>query len=179
MDRALGTGDNTPLVRSLLADHAPPVQLGGALVGAAVADAIAWGARRVVVGGRGWNGLEDLARAHGADRLGLALDVRDAMAWMPDGTPVDAPGRLLAAAIEAGVRTVVYRDLARDGALLGPALDDVPALVHAGADVIVAGGVASPDDLRRLRDQGVAGVIVGRALLEGRFTIAEALACCG
>jgi len=89
------------------------------------------------------------------------------------------PEKLLAAAIEAGVRTVVYRDLARDGALAGPALEDVPMLVHRGADVIAAGGVASLDDLRRLRDQGVGGVIVGRALLEGRFTIAEALACCG
>jgi phosphoribosylformimino-5-aminoimidazole carboxamide ribotide isomerase len=45
--------------------------------------------------------------------------------------------------------------------------------------VIVSGGVASLDDLRRAREAGIAGVVVGRALLEKRFTLAEALACAG
>jgi phosphoribosylformimino-5-aminoimidazole carboxamide ribotide isomerase len=45
--------------------------------------------------------------------------------------------------------------------------------------VIVAGGIASLDDLRAARDTGLAGAIVGRALLEGRFSVEEALACCG
>jgi len=74
-----------------------------------------------------------------------------------------------------GARTVIYTDAARDGMLAGPDLDGARAI--AGLDVIVSGGIASLDDLRRAADAGLAGAIVGRALHEGRFTVAEALAC--
>ncbi|PYO82603.1 MAG: hypothetical protein DMD65_08165 [Gemmatimonadetes bacterium] len=62
----------------------------------------------------------------------------------------------------------------RRGVSLGLTLLRLAAL---GLDVIASGGVASLDDLRRVRGAGLAGAIVGRALYEGRFTLAEALAC--
>ena len=76
-----------------------------------------------------------------------------------------------------GARTVIYTDVARDGMLAGPDVDGARAVAALGLDVIASGGVASLDDLRRVRDAGLAGAIVGRALYEGRFTLAEALAC--
>jgi len=51
------------------------------------------------------------------------------------------------------------------------------AIAALGLQVIASGGVGSLDDLRRVRDAGLAGAIVGRALYEGRFTLAEALRC--
>jgi phosphoribosylformimino-5-aminoimidazole carboxamide ribotide isomerase len=81
--------------------------------------------------------------------------------------------------VAAGVRTVVLRDGTRDGQLGGAALALAERLVDARADVILAGGIASLAELRHARAAGIAGVIVGRALLEKRFTLAEALACCG
>jgi phosphoribosylformimino-5-aminoimidazole carboxamide ribotide isomerase len=56
-------------------------------------------------------------------------------------------------------------------------VDGARALATLGLDVIASGGVASLDDLRRVQGAGLAGAIVGRALYEGRFTLAEALAC--
>jgi len=179
MDRAAGVGDNTPLVRGLLAEGGLHYQLGGALTGEAVTTALTWGARRVIVGGAGIGGLAGLIARHGADRVGFALDVRDAQAWSPSGAPLGDPATLCDRAVTAGARTIVYRDLARDGALSGADLAALPPWLRPDVDLVVAGGIAALDDLRALRGLGVAGVIVGRALVEGRLSIAEALECCG
>ena len=72
----------------------------------------------------------------------------------------------------------VITDIARDGMLVGPDVDGLAAAVQAtDVPVIASGGVASLADLARLASiAGLAGVITGRALYEGRFTVAEALA---
>ena len=72
---------------------------------------------------------------------------------------------------------MIYTDVARDGTLAGPDVDGARGIAALGLEVIASGGIASLDDLRRVREAGLAGAIVGRALHEGRFTIAEALAC--
>jgi phosphoribosylformimino-5-aminoimidazole carboxamide ribotide isomerase len=82
-------------------------------------------------------------------------------------------------AVESGITTVIYRDGDRDGTLRGANLEGAARLLGRGADIVLAGGVATLDELRRAREAGFAGVIVGRALLAGRFTLAEALQCCG
>lgn len=180
LDRADGSGSNTALVARLAAE-APrgAVQLGGGLTGDAVTRALDAGVARVIVGSAGIAGLPDLLARHGAARIGLALDLRDGLAWTPGGTPVGSPEALFARAAKAGVQTVVVRDLARDGTLTGSSVSHVPPFRYPGVELILAGGTASLDDLVAARAAGVAGVIVGRALLDGRFTVAEALACCG
>lgn len=179
LDHAFATGSNTALVRALCAAPAPQVQLGGGLVDGEVSEALAWGARRVVVAAHGTAGLSALVAAHGTGRIALALDLRGGVVQRPSGGAVGAPEALLDAAVAAGVRTVVVRDLAHDGALAGVSLEAGRPLLGRGADVIIAGGIASLDDLGAARDAGFAGAIVGRALLEGRFSVEEALACCG
>ena len=179
LDRVFGTGDNTALVRSLVRVEGPAIQLGGGLTGGEVDAALDWGARRVIVGAGGTDGLGALVRTHGPDRIGLALDVRDGLVHPPGGDPLGTPAELLEAAFDAGVRTVVYRDLGRDGRLAGADLGVVRPLLGEHVALIIAGGIASLDDLRAAHDSGLAGAIVGRSLLERRFTIEEALACCG
>lgn len=179
LDHAFDAGRNTALVRALCAAPAPHIQLGGGLVEGEVSDALAWGARRVVVGAHGAAGLAALVAAHGGERIALSLDLREGLVERPAGGTLGSPEAVLDAAVAAGVRTVVVRDLIRDGRLAGVALEPGRALLGRGADVIVAGGIASLDDLRAVRDAGLAGAIVGRALLEGRFSVEEALACCG
>lgn len=179
LDRAFGTGDNTLLVRTLCGTPGPRIQLGGGLVGDDVRDALGWGAARVIVGAHGLAGLPALLAAHGTERIAVALDLRDGAVVRPAGGVLGAPEDLLETALGAGVRTLVVRDLARDGALTGAGLDHAAGLLRPGIALIVAGGIASLDDVRAVRDAGAAGVIVGRALLEGRFRLEEALACCG
>jgi len=185
LDRALGTGDNRELARRVLAGAGENllVQVGGALgTESAIAEMLAWGARRVVIGTQAaldpaW--LARLVTRHGADRLAVGIDARDGRVaprgstTLVDLTPVELARRVQS----VGARTVIYTDAARDGTLTGPDLDGARALAALGLDVIVSGGVASLEDLRHAAAAGLAGAIVGRALHEGRFTLAEALAC--
>lgn len=79
---------------------------------------------------------------------------------------------------EKGVTHIMYTDIERDGMMMGMNLEAVRELSRAvDLDIIASGGISSLGDLRRLREAdlaNVSGVIVGRALYEGRFTIAEA-----
>jgi phosphoribosylformimino-5-aminoimidazole carboxamide ribotide isomerase len=183
LDRALGTGDNRELARRFVTGAELLVQVGGALgTEPAIAEMLAWGASRVVVGTRA--ALDErmvgrLLARHGADRLAIGIDARDGrVAARGSTTVVDMlPVELARRVLSLGARTVIYTDAARDGTLSGPDLDGARAIAALGLDVIVSGGVASLEDLRRAADVGLAGVIVGRALHEGRFTLAEALAC--
>jgi len=180
LDRARGTGHNTHLVRRLVTEVDPPVQLGGAPATVAVVDEmVGWGAARVVAGVAAIEALPALVARHGAARIALSLDVRDGCATTLDGVAVGNPMDLLAVARHAGVGTIVYRDLGRDGTLAGAALTSAKALVGHGVGVVLAGGIAGLDELRVARDAGFAGVIVGRALLCGTFSIEDALTCCG
>lgn len=183
LDRALGRGENRTLVRRLLADAGIPVQIGGGLATeAAIAEVLEWGARRVVIGSGAVADATLVARLvarHGAGRLAAGIDVRDGRVAprgggaAPDMTPLELARR----AQSLGLGTVVYTDAARDGTLAGADVAGARAVAALGLDVIVSGGVASLDDLRHARAAGLGGVIVGRALHEGRFTLAEALAC--
>jgi phosphoribosylformimino-5-aminoimidazole carboxamide ribonucleotide (ProFAR) isomerase len=184
LDRAYGRGDNRALARAFIAAVPLQVQVGGGLSGDAdVAEMLAWGAARVVVGTAAAVAdaalLGQLLERHGPERIALAIDVR-AGRLAPRGTDReldDPPVALARRALALGLRTVVYTDVTRDGQLAGPDLDGARAVVPAGLDVIVSGGVASLPDLAAARAAGVAGVVVGRALHEGRFTLADALAC--
>jgi phosphoribosylformimino-5-aminoimidazole carboxamide ribonucleotide (ProFAR) isomerase len=185
LDRALGTGENRELARRFLTGAGLSVQVGGGLdTEAGIAEVLGWGASRAVIGAAAATDAGLVARLlahHGADQLAVGIDVRDGRVAARGGrstavfaiSPVELAGRVLA----LGARTVIYADAARDGMLAGPDVDGARAIAALGMDVIVSGGVASLDDLRRARDAGLAGAIVGRALHEGRFTVAAALAC--
>ena len=121
----------------------------------------------------------------GPERLVLALDVRDeAGAWRPAvngwteeaDMPLDALATYYA---RIGARHVLCTDIARDGTLGGFNLDLYRDLRGHGADfeIQASGGACSLEDIRAARDAGVQAVILGRALLEGRFTLRDALAC--
>ena len=185
LDRAMGRGANTRIMTALLTTPGVRVQLGGALTDpAAIFAGLAAGAARVVLGPRGALDqalVAELLARHGADKIVVGIDVRDGrVADRATGAVLDAtPAGLATQLAAAGVRTIVYADAARDGALAGPDVDGARAIAALGLDVIVSGGVASLDDLRRARQAGLAGAVVGRALLENRFTLPEALACAG
>lgn len=147
------------------------------------------GVRRVVVGTLairepetvlGW--LSDL----GAERLTLALDTRaDASGvyrlpshgWTQDSGI--ALFDLLDRYSEAGLRHLLCTDIARDGMLGGLNLDLYRTLAARYPQLAVqaSGGVATLEDVRGARAAGAGGVVLGKALLEGRFTLSEALSC--
>jgi len=114
----------------------------------------------------------------GAERVGVGIDARDGRVrvrgWAAD-SGVDAV-ELARDMRAAGVEIVVFTDVARDGVGTGVNVAATAALAQAaGLRVIASGGVASSDDVRQVRAAGLAGVIVGRALYEGKVDLREVL----
>jgi phosphoribosylformimino-5-aminoimidazole carboxamide ribotide isomerase len=173
------------LVASIAAAFPGTVHLGGGLRSRpAIETALATGVDRVVVGTAVVDDPDLLAWA--IDRLGDALivgiDARQGKVATHGWTQVsDRDAMELAIGlVRMGVRRLAYTDIGRDGTLGGPNIAAMRRLADATPPLglIASGGVSSVDDLRRLRDAGIAnlqGIIVGRALYEGRFTVGEAL----
>jgi len=162
-----------------------PVQVGGGLRSAEdVAAALAAGADRVVLGTAALADpalVEALAAEHG-ERLVVSADARSgkvAVSGWERETAI-SPEQLIADLARRGVRRFVYTPVEVDGTLAGPVLDGVRAAAGAaaatGAELVYSGGIGSLDDLRALAQlelEPLGGVIVGRALYDGRFTVAE------
>lgn len=190
LDGALaGEPVHAALVASIAAAFPGTVHLGGGLRSRpAIETALATGVTRVVVGTAVIDDGDLLAWA--IDRLGdglvVALDARQGKVATHGWTHVTDQDAVEVARslVSRGVRRLVYTDINRDGTLGGPNLTAMKRLAAAAPPLrlIASGGVSSLDDLRRLRNLGIPnldGVIVGRALYEGRFTVDEALGVLG
>jgi phosphoribosylformimino-5-aminoimidazole carboxamide ribotide isomerase len=159
-----------------------PVQYGGGLRSLpAVRDALRAGAERVILGTAAFTDLDFLDDVMGAfrERVIVSVDTRgghvSTSGWQQTTQmPADSVIERLQ---HRGVRSFVYTNVDRDGMLQGPDLDEVRriAAVVRGR-FLYSGGIGSADDLRALaglRQVNLGGVIVGKALYEGRFTIDE------
>lgn len=184
LDAAFGRGSNGPLLADLVRQLDVRVELsGGIRDDESLRSALASGATRVNIGTAA---LEDPVwcdRVVGeyGDRVAIGLDVRgttlSARGWTRDGGELY---ETLERLDKAGCARYVLTDITRDGTLEGPNLGLLRE-VCAGTDapVVASGGVSNLDDLRALAELesvGVEGVIVGKALYAGAFTVADALA---
>ena len=180
-----GTPANLEHVRRIAEGVDARVQVGGGLRDdEAVGRVLDAGAERVVIGTAAIRDPEFLDRIldeHG-QRIVVGVDARGGMAategWTEtSGSEADALIRDLA---ERGVSRVVWTPIEVDGTMEGPPLDQLHAIADdLDAELIYSGGVGSLDDLKALADThlpALGGVIVGRALYEGRFAVADALA---
>jgi phosphoribosylformimino-5-aminoimidazole carboxamide ribotide isomerase len=181
-----GTPGNRAAVAAIVAAVGDRVHVevaGGLRDAERVAETLSAGAGRVVIGTAA---LRDPAFAgqlvsiHGPERIAAAIDVRAGLA-VGQGWAGEASGVEVAEAIkrlaDAGVVTFEVTAIDRDGLLGGPDLRLYERLIGLGAGAVIAsGGVATLQDLRRLRAAGCAGAIIGRALYEARFNLVDALA---
>ncbi len=179
-----GTSMNGDAVKAILARIAVPVQLGGGIrTPAHVAAWLEAGIARVILGTVALRD-PDLVKQACKDwpgRIVVGIDARDGRvavegwAETSDTTALDLARRF----VDAGVAAIVYTDIDRDGAMQGPNVEATAALARAvPIPVIASGGVSSLDDLRALKARaadGLAGVISGRALYDGRIDLAQAI----
>jgi phosphoribosylformimino-5-aminoimidazole carboxamide ribotide isomerase len=164
------------------------VQTGGGIRNEAGIDALfAAGADRVVVGSlaiREPDRVQAWLKHYGVERITLALDSSrnpDGEWLLPShGWTRDSSTGLFAlvdAYLDAGARHVLCTDIARDGMLAGPALELYGQLLARAPQVQLqaSGGIRSVGDIREAATLGCAGVVLGKALLDGCFTVTEAL----
>jgi phosphoribosylformimino-5-aminoimidazole carboxamide ribotide isomerase len=177
------SGQPTPGLVGQVAGAGVPVQVGGGLRDAdAIQAALDAGAARVIVGtaapeaGSGVN-LTLLAE-HFGKQLVVAVDAREGTV-VADGwtTETDLSAAELARrCVDAGVRRLLVTSTRRDGSLAGPDLGLLSEVLEHGLPVLAAGGIASLDDLAKLRALGCEGAVVGSAIWTGRFSLADAIA---
>ncbi|HWG99301.1 MAG TPA: bifunctional 1-(5-phosphoribosyl)-5-((5-phosphoribosylamino)methylideneamino)imidazole-4-carboxamide isomerase/phosphoribosylanthranilate isomerase PriA [Pilimelia sp.] len=184
LDAAFGRGSNAELLADVVRRLDAKVELsGGIRDDASLRAALATGAARVNIGTAA---LEDPAWcdrvvAEYGDRVAVGLDVRgrtlSARGWTRDGGDLF---EVLERLEKAGCQRYVVTDVHRDGTLTGPNLDLLRQVcARTARPVIASGGVSTLDDLRALAGleaDGVEGVIAGKALYAGAFTVPEALA---
>ena len=184
LDAAFGRGSNAALLAGLVGRLDVAVELsGGIRDDASLAAALATGCERVNIGTAAlerpdW--LRGVIARHGS-KIAVGLDVRGsrlaARGWTREGGDLDETLDRLDA---DGCARYVVTDVTRDGTLGGPNLDLLRRVcARTSRPVIASGGVASLDDLVQLAalaPAGVEGVIVGKALYAGAFTLPQALA---
>nr|WP_202112535.1 MULTISPECIES: 1-(5-phosphoribosyl)-5-[(5-phosphoribosylamino)methylideneamino]imidazole-4-carboxamide isomerase [unclassified Gilliamella] len=178
------------LIKSLISGVQIPVQIGGGIRTQNDVEALlSAGAARVVIGSTAIKQPEIVKQwftKYGAEKLVLALDVRiDSKGnkyvaihgWQEDSK------QTLECVIDSylpyGLKHVLCTDISKDGTLSGSNVKLYQEISQKYPQIAfqASGGIGQLDDIEALKDSGVAGVIVGRALLEGKFTVQEAILC--
>lgn len=184
LDAAFGDGDNRAAIAAIAGTVDVPVQVGGGVRDEAAVEALlGMGVHRVIVGSAAVENPDLVSRlvARWGDRVVVGIDALDGdvklRGWVEGSarSAIDV-GRDMA---DRGVREVVYTNIAQDGTLAGPDIASSLALAEqTGLSVIVSGGVGSAEHIRAVTasaGSALGGVIVGKAIYEGRVTVREAI----
>lgn len=168
LDGARSGHPRPELVRTVVGAVAPiPVQASGGIRSLEDARALlAAGADRIVLGTAAFPDPSSWVAALG-EQLVVALDVRDGIVRRAGWTAESGltTKRAIELCLAAGVKRVLCTAIDRDGTLGGPDLELVRSVAGSGLDVLAAGGVRSPDDVRALAAAGASAAVVGRAII--------------
>ena len=180
-----GSRKNRDVVSRILKSVNMPVQLGGGIRDRAAVDAwLEAGVSRVILGTAAVKNpdlVEEVARAY-PGKIAVGIDARDGLVAVEGWVKASTLHAVELAKLfeDAGVAAIIYTDIARDGTLDGPNIEETVALAEAiRIPVILSGGIGSMDDLRavKAREQsGIEGIIIGRALYENTIQPYDALA---
>lgn len=181
-----GMVKNLDLVRKIAAAVKMQVELGGGIRDEdSIRRAMDSGVSKVVIGTRALdeNFLRPVLKKFG-DSIVVGIDASQGMV-VTKGWVVKTASKAvdLARRVESlGARTINYTDISTDGMLAGPNIDSLRELLEVTTmDVVVAGGVSSIEDIRRLKaleEDGLRGIIIGKALYEGKVDLTEAIRIC-
>jgi phosphoribosylformimino-5-aminoimidazole carboxamide ribotide isomerase len=183
LDGALaGHSVNESAIRAVVQQVDVPVELGGGLRSIeAVKSMLDLGVSRCIIGTKAAERPEfirELVEAFGPERIVAGVDAKEGMVAV-DGwerTSEMTASDLCLKMKEYGVQHIVYTDISRDGMLSGPNVTYTKMLTEkTGLDVIASGGVSCMEDLDMLYENGISGVIIGKALYENKIHLTEAL----
>ncbi|MDD4494641.1 MAG: 1-(5-phosphoribosyl)-5-[(5-phosphoribosylamino)methylideneamino]imidazole-4-carboxamide isomerase [Eubacteriales bacterium] len=176
-----GEQTNLHLVKNIIAAVGIPVQTGGGIRTAETAGKVLnSGVSRVIFGTAAVNNPEEVEKAVSlyGDRIAVGIDAKDGMASVDGWESVSSTNAAeLAKRMESiGVRTIIYTDISRDGMLTGPNLAAMEKMKKSvGIEVIASGGVKCIKDVVALKEAGMDGVIIGKALYTGDVDLREVI----
>lgn len=168
---------NRQVIQDIAAAVRIPVQVGGGIRSLEVVEAyLNGGVNRVIIGTAAIENRTFLREAAALykGRIAVSIDARNGFVATDGWTETSAVKAvdLLGELQQAGVSTVVYTDILKDGMLQGPNFEELEQINQmADVDIIASGGVSTEEDVRKLADMGLYGAIVGKALYEGKVSI--------
>jgi phosphoribosylformimino-5-aminoimidazole carboxamide ribotide isomerase len=182
---ASGRPKNLKLVKEIAADICVPLQFGGGVRNiATIRTLFKSGIQRVVLGTKAVEDRKFLKKAFAEfkERLIVSIDTKAGKVlikgWQSTCKGTDVIDFALALK-EIGFKQLIYTDTLKDGTLSGPDIKGIKGLLkETGLNIIASGGISSLDDIARLKKlekKGLVGVIIGKALYEGKFTLAGAI----
>jgi phosphoribosylformimino-5-aminoimidazole carboxamide ribotide isomerase len=182
LDAAFGTGNNLSVIAQVAKNIKLPVQVGGGIRSYETAEKLfQTGITQVILGALAFSdpsAIGKIQKKFGIDSVIVALDNKEGLI-MVEGWKT-ATAMTMDEALEKytalGVRNFLITSIAQDGMLNGPDLQTLSqATQYPYAKIIAAGGIDSIGDLAALKDIGVEGAVIGKALYESRFTLKEAI----
>lgn len=179
-----GDMPNAELISRIAKELDIPVEIGGGIRNMeAIEKYLNSGVNRVILGTVAIRNPELVKEAVSrfGDRIVVGIDAKDSMVAVSGWEEVSEVSALdLAKQMESyGVKTIIYTDIATDGMLNGPNVEAMAEMVaHTSMDVVASGGVTCLEDLRRLKETGVEGAIIGKALYTDHIKLAEAVELC-
>ncbi len=182
LDAAFGKGNNHEIITEIAKSITLPIQVGGGIRSFEVAEKLfKTGISQVMLGSlafRDFSVITKLQNKFGEESVVVALDNKNGWVmiegWQTatDMTLMEALDRFT----ELGVQRFLITSITHDGLLSGPDLEVLgEAVKSSGAKILAAGGIGSINDLVNLKNIGVEGAVIGKALYEGRFTLKEAI----
>lgn len=184
LDGALcGAGTNDATLKQIVEHVRIPVEIGGGIrTMQDIEHKLSMGVTRVILGTKAVESPEFVKEAigrFGADKIVVGIDAKDGMVAIKGWETVSSTEAVsLALAMkELGVKTIIYTDIAKDGMLCGPNIEQTAKLVEVtGLDIVASGGVSCMEDLERLERIGVEGAILGKAIYEKKVDLKAAAA---
>ena len=179
-----GDMPNAELISRIAKELDIPVEIGGGIRNMeAIEKYLNSGVNRVILGTVAIRNPELVKEAVSrfGDKIVVGIDAKDSMVAVSGWEEVSEVSALdLAKQMESyGVKTIIYTDIATDGMLNGPNVEAMAEMVaHTSMDVVASGGVTCLEDLKRLKETGVEGTIIGKALYTDHIKLAEAVELC-
>ncbi|MBQ7875745.1 MAG: 1-(5-phosphoribosyl)-5-[Clostridia bacterium] len=179
-----GNGKNREIIKEICKKVTMRVQTGGGIRTMDDIDALlSAGVARVILGTaavKNFALVEEACKKY-PGRIAVGIDAKNGFVATDGWEKVSTLTAVeFAKKVEkAGVRTVIYTDIATDGAMCGPNIEAMREMVsETGLEVIASGGVSCIDDIKALLKTGVEGAITGRAIYDGKLDLAEAVKLC-
>ena len=175
---------NLEVIKKIVAAVKIPVELGGGIrTMENIDEVLSLGVRRVILGSVAVQNpaLVKEACAKYGDRIVVGIDAKDGIVAVDGwGVSGNVEASVLAKKMaEAGVKTIIYTDISRDGTLSGCNVEATAKLAEvSGINVVASGGVSNIEDIKELlpyADKGIEGVIVGKSIYTGSLDLQEAI----
>ncbi len=182
LDGALmGEAVNKNLIKSMIEAVNVPVQFGGGVRDMKYAEEmVEAGVTRVILGTSALSNkafLKEAIQTFG-DKIAVSLDAKNGYVAVKGWTELtDVTAADLAMELETyGLKTVVYTDISKDGMMAGPNFEEIANMnERIKSNLIASGGISTVDDIKKLKEMGIYGCVIGKALYTGGITLADIL----